>query len=326
MRVCRTCLLLFRHQTLCNSCPFLMLMNGSSASRRPGWSHGWSNKWKGMWEPYQYTWRAWSQPSNEDAEGEWKFVKKKSKKRKTEVKPQLSETPPLSPQDPHQTDQEMIDSDHKVKAHRTFLEAVLNDAPVPCLRTEQLEDQEKKAAHATRLEAMINMANTPEMAELHKSLSAELARVTKTVKSPPNSVRLEKKLAWNAREEKRLSELEASICKATEALTTRRATERKLPMPLNWNLCKTRRWTFRWNSVSSESLQQLRWLQVLFRHKETSKNILPDSLAVSLKCKQRSLQRSNGWPDSHIEIRLQNGLHLKGVQTLQTVRTSVHVE
>ena len=51
--------------------------------------------------------------------------------------------------------------------------------------------------------------------------------------------------------------------------------------------------------------------QVLFRHKETSKNILTGSLAVSLKCKQRSLQRSNGRLDSHIEIRLQNGLHLK---------------
>ena len=75
-----------------------------------------------------------------------------------------------------------------------------------------------------RLEAMINMANTPEMTELHKSLSAELARVTKTAKSPPNSVMLEKKLAWIAREEKRLSELEASICNATEALKTRRAT------------------------------------------------------------------------------------------------------
>ena len=48
--------------------------------------------------------------------------------------------------------------------------------------------------------------------------------MTKTAKSPPNSVGLEKKLAWIAREEKRLSELEASICKATEALTTRRAT------------------------------------------------------------------------------------------------------
>ena len=94
-------------------------MSGSSASRRPGWGHGWSNKWKGTWEPCQYTWRA-SQPSNEDAEGEWKFVKKKSKKRKTEVKPQLSETPPLSSQDPHTTDQELIDSDQKVKAHRTF--------------------------------------------------------------------------------------------------------------------------------------------------------------------------------------------------------------
>ena len=199
-------------------------MNGSSASRRPGWGHGWSNKWKGTWEPYQYTWRAWSQPSKDDAEGEWKFVKKKSRKRKTEVNALPSETPPLSPQDPHQTDQEVIDSDRKVKAHRTFLEAVLNDAPVPCPRTEQLEDQEKKAAHVTRLEAMIDMANTPEMAELHKSLSAELARVTKTVKSQPNSVRLEKKLAWIAREERRLSELEADIRKASEVLTTRRAT------------------------------------------------------------------------------------------------------
>ena len=140
------------------------------------------------------------------------------------VKTLPSETPPLSPQDPHQTDQELIDSDQKVKAHRTVLEVVLNDAQVPSTRTEQLEDQEKKAAHVARLEAMINMANTPEMTELHKSLSAELARVRKTAKSQPNGVRLEKKLAWNAREEKRQSELEASICKATEALTTRRAT------------------------------------------------------------------------------------------------------
>ena len=37
-------------------------------------------------------------------------------------------------------------------------------------------------------------------------------------------MRLEKKLAWIVRVEKRLSELEASISKATEVLTTRRAT------------------------------------------------------------------------------------------------------
>ena len=87
---------------------------------------------------------------------------KKSRKRKTEVQALPSETPPLSPQDSHQTDQEMTDSEHKGKAHRDarriFLEAVLYDAPVPSPRTEQLEDQEKKAAHVTRLEAMINMA------------------------------------------------------------------------------------------------------------------------------------------------------------------------
>ena len=79
----------------------------------------------------------------------------------------------MSPQDSHQTDQEMTDSEHKGKAHRDahriFLEAVLYDAPVPSPRTGQLEDQEKKAAHVTRLEAMTNMANTPEMTELHKS-------------------------------------------------------------------------------------------------------------------------------------------------------------
>ena len=122
----------------------------------------------------------------DDAEGEWKFVKKKSRKRKTEVQALPSETPPLSPQDSHQTDREMTDSEHKGTAHRDahhiFLEAVLYDTPVPSPRTEQLEDQEKKAAYVTRLEAMINMANNPEMTELHKSLSAELARVTKTVK------------------------------------------------------------------------------------------------------------------------------------------------
>ena len=48
--------------------------------------------------------------------------------------------------------------------------------------------------------------------------------MTKTVKLQPSSVRLEKKLAWIACEEKRLSELEASISKATEVLTNRRAT------------------------------------------------------------------------------------------------------
>ena len=47
--------------------------------------------------------------------------------------------------------------------------------------------------------------------------------MTKTAKSQPNSVRLEKKVAWIAREERRLSELEADICKATEALKTQRA-------------------------------------------------------------------------------------------------------
>ena len=150
-------------------------------------------------------------------------MKKKSKKRKTEVKPQLTETPPQSSQDPNQTDQELTDSDQKAKTHRNFLEVVLNDAQVPSPRTEQPEDQEKKAAHVARLEAMVNMANTPEMTEFHKSLSAELARVRKTAKSQPNSVRLEKKLAWIAREERRLSELEADIFKATEALKTRRA-------------------------------------------------------------------------------------------------------
>ena len=288
-------------------------MNGSSASRRPGWSHGWSNKWKGTWEPYQYTWRAWSQPSNDDTEGEWKFVKKKSRKRKTEVQALPSETPPLSPQDSHQTDQEMTDSEHKGKAHRdahrVFLEAVLYDAPVPSPRTEQLEDQEKKAAHVTRLEAMINMANTPEMTELHKSLSAELARVTKTAKLQPSSVRLEKKLAWIVREEKRLSELEASISKATEVLTTRRATvqeEKKAADAIKLELVQHQ--TDVSMGVSSMDDLEKNELSIL--------RIQIGSIAVSLKYKQRSLQRSNGWLDSHIEIRLQNGLHLKGARTL----------
>ena len=117
-------------------------------SRRPSWSHGWANRWKGTWEPYQYTWRAWSQPPNEDAEGEWKFVKKNSKKRKTEDKPPSS-------QDPSQTDQETTACAQKAKAHRTFLEIVLNDAQVSSPQSEQPDAQEKKAAHVARLEAMI---------------------------------------------------------------------------------------------------------------------------------------------------------------------------
>ena len=79
------------------------------------------------------------------------------------------------------------------------------------------------AAHVARLEAMIKMADTPETTEIHKSLTAELAGVTKTTKPQPSSVKLEKKVAWIAREERRLSELEADICKATESLNTRRA-------------------------------------------------------------------------------------------------------
>ena len=47
--------------------------------------------------------------------------------------------------------------------------------------------------------------------------------MTKTAKTQPNSVRREKKVAWIVREERRLSELEADIWKATEALKTRRA-------------------------------------------------------------------------------------------------------
>ena len=42
-----------------------------------------------------------------------------------------SETPLLSSQDPNQTDLELTDSDQRVKAHRIFLEVVLNDAQVP---------------------------------------------------------------------------------------------------------------------------------------------------------------------------------------------------
>ena len=150
-------------------------------------------------------------------------MKKKSKKRKTEVKPQTAETSPPSSQDLNMSDPETVDSEQKTKAHRTFLEVVLGDTQVTSPRSEQPDDQEKKVAHVARLEAMIKMADTPETSEFHKTLTAELARVTKTAKSQPNSVKLERKLAWIAREERRLSELEADICKATEALKTRRA-------------------------------------------------------------------------------------------------------
>ena len=98
-----------------------------------------------------------------------------------------------------------VDSEQKTKAHRTFLEVVLSDTQATSPRSEQPDDQEKKAAHVARLEAMIKMADTPETSEFHKTLTAELARVTKTVKSPPNSVKLERKMAWIAREERRLS-------------------------------------------------------------------------------------------------------------------------
>ena len=141
-------------------------------------------------------------------------MKKKSRKRKTEDKAQLDESPPPSSQDPSQTDQETTASAQKAKAHCTFLEVVLNDAQVSSPQTEQPDAQEKKAAHVARLEAMIKMADSPKTTEIHKSLTPELARVTKTAKSQPNSVRL----AWIAREERRLTELEADICKATEAL------------------------------------------------------------------------------------------------------------
>ena len=63
------------------------------------------------------------------------------------------------------------------------------------------------------LEAMIKMADSPETSEIHKSLTAELARMVKTAKAQPNSVRLEKRVAWITREERR----------RTEALTVRRA-------------------------------------------------------------------------------------------------------
>ena len=79
------------------------------------------------------------------AEGEWKFVKKKSKKRKTEGQTTaLRDTTSVGLRFRTRPDQELTDSDQKVKAHRTFLEVVLNDAQVPSTRTEQLEDQEKR--------------------------------------------------------------------------------------------------------------------------------------------------------------------------------------
>ena len=134
-----------------------------------------------------------------------------------EDKPQLAEMSPSSSQDLSQTDQASTASTQKTKAHRAFLEAVFNnDTPMSSPRAEQPEAQEKKAAHVARLEAMIKMAETPETTEIHK-------RVTKTTKPQPSSVKLEKKVAWIAREERRLSELEADIYKATESLNTRRA-------------------------------------------------------------------------------------------------------
>ena len=138
--------------------------------------------------------------------------------KKTEDKPQLDESPPPSSQDPSHTDQETTASAQKAKTQRTFLEVVPNDAQVSSPQTEQPDAQEKKAAHVARREAMIKMADSPETIEIHKSLTAESARVTKTAKSQPNSVRL----AWIAQEERRLSELEADICKVTEALKTPR--------------------------------------------------------------------------------------------------------
>ena len=129
-----------------------------------------------------------------------------------------------------------------------------------------------------------------ETAEIHVSQTAELA----TAKAQPYSVKLEKQLACDAREARRVTELEADIGKATEAVISRKAAlqdEKKVVDALKKEIV---------HSLQTTLLDELGvgGLRIPLGPKRVDKNELSDSLAVSQRYSWKSLPTNSEWSDS----------------------------
>ena len=141
-------------------------------------------EWKGTWEVYWRSWRTWTNPSNDDAEGEWKIVGKKAKKGKTVDRQQTVVEPLLSSKTPCQFFRPKRPNriGHFWKFCSTSRTRHVRS--LICLTYSN-----QKTAHAAKFEALIQLAGSPKTAEIHKILTAELARVTKNGQDTAHKVK-----------------------------------------------------------------------------------------------------------------------------------------
>ena len=118
-----------RAQTIGDACS---LVKPSRVLGVPGPSYGY-------WEPLKGADQSWTWSTNQNGDGEWKTVTKK-KKRKSTVVDVDSSAPPAD--------------DSAIKAHRTFLEAILGDGGTQPTRHSEQERQKIAAETTSRIEKL----------------------------------------------------------------------------------------------------------------------------------------------------------------------------
>jgi hypothetical protein len=159
-----------------------------------------------------------------DDQGEWKFVKRRKAKetKKTDGDDSnIIEKPPGSSKDPAK-------AKVSTKAKRTFLEIVLGEGSdadsAEKVAEKKKKEQGEEDARAMALGKVLEVISDVEgMADLKATVEKDLAATKKpAAKQKAKSIQIEAKAAFIEREEKRLTELEQDIAKATTALAQRR--------------------------------------------------------------------------------------------------------
>jgi hypothetical protein len=150
--------------------------------------------------------------------GEWKFVVKKGKAKK------LNKT-----HDTYEVTDMSKTEDSKpgaTKAKRTFLEIVLGEGKSQgeCKTAQQKKEKEHASAKFEALSKVLAAIGDDECLKDYKaSIVKDLALAKKASASKSTAVQIEAKAAFVDREAKRLTELEADIVKAQDALALRKA-------------------------------------------------------------------------------------------------------
>jgi len=149
--------------------------------------------------------------------GEWKFVVKKGAK-KPHKRQETNEVVGTS---------KMEDSNSgATKAKRTFLEIVLGEGKSQgeCKTALQKKEKEHASAKFEALSKVLAAIGDDECLKDYKaSIVKDLALAKKASASKSTAVQIEAKAAFVDREAKRLTELEADIVKAQDALAQRKA-------------------------------------------------------------------------------------------------------